>query len=246
MAMATVSGPLKTPKALSGEAEFSQVDVKLQGIELKAAEPLRVGLRNGVATLEQVHITGQDTDMRASGTAQVIWRDGSEGRQAGCEGDRKREHGAAAHVRSGHHFEREGGVHGGGGRPGDESALTGKVQFDKVNIAMDGVPNGLSNMTGTLVFNEDRLQVQSLTATTGGGTAEDWRFDSLPEWDLCGPDGDGRCGAGAAVWIECDGECESEAAGRPGERAVERNDSDDAVWDWAGCGLCGVSGRREA
>jgi translocation and assembly module TamB len=48
-------------------------------------------------------------------------------------------------------------------------ALTGKVQFEKVNIAMEGIPNGLSNMNGTLVFNEDRLQVQTLTATTGGG-----------------------------------------------------------------------------
>ncbi len=48
-------------------------------------------------------------------------------------------------------------------------ALTGKVEFDNVNIAMDGIPNGLSNMNGTLVFNEDRLQVQHLTGTTGGG-----------------------------------------------------------------------------
>ena len=44
---ATVSGPLKTPKALSGTAEFSDFDVKLQGVELKAAEPLRVSLRDG-------------------------------------------------------------------------------------------------------------------------------------------------------------------------------------------------------
>ena len=49
-------------------------------------------------------------------------------------------------------------------------SLTGKMQFDKVNVAVDGVPNGLSNMNGTLVFNDDRLQVESLTATTGGGT----------------------------------------------------------------------------
>ncbi len=41
-ATATVSGPLKRPKELSGEAQFSQVDVnfsqsdvKVQGIELK-------------------------------------------------------------------------------------------------------------------------------------------------------------------------------------------------------------------
>jgi translocation and assembly module TamB len=48
--------------------------------------------------------------------------------------------------------------------------LTGKVQFDNVNVALDGIPNGLSNLNGTLVFNGDRLQVESLTATTGGGT----------------------------------------------------------------------------
>ena len=47
--------------------------------------------------------------------------------------------------------------------------VTGKVQFDKVNIAIDGVPNGLSNMNGTLVLDDGRLKVESLTATTGGG-----------------------------------------------------------------------------
>ena len=48
-------------------------------------------------------------------------------------------------------------------------SLTGKVQFDNVNAAMDGIPNGLSALNGTLVFNEDRLEVANLTATTGGG-----------------------------------------------------------------------------
>ncbi len=68
----TVNGPLKTPKALSGAVELNNVDVKLQGIELKAAETLRASLRNGIATLEQVHITGQDTDLTMGGTAQLF------------------------------------------------------------------------------------------------------------------------------------------------------------------------------
>ena len=138
------------------------------------------------------------------------------------------------------HLDREGGVYGGAGGHVMNPELTGKVQFDKVNVAIDGVPNGLSNMNGTLVFNDDRLQVQSLTATTGGGTLKIGGFDSLSEWRVCGPDGDGRCGAGAAVWVECDGECESEAAGRAGERVVERNDFDDTVWGWSGRRFCGV------
>jgi translocation and assembly module TamB len=168
--VATVSGPLKTPKALSGEAEFSQVDVKLQGVELKAAEPLRIGLRNGVATLEQVHITGQDTDMRASGTAQLLGATDAKGGRMDVKAV------GSVSVALLHTFDQDiistGKVEftvAAGGFVADPE-ITGKVQFDKVNVAMDGIPNGLSNMTGTLVFNGDRLQVQNLTATTGGGT----------------------------------------------------------------------------
>jgi translocation and assembly module TamB len=167
--VATMSGPLKTPKALSGEAAFSQVDVKLQGIELKAAEPLRVGLRDGLATLEQVHITGQDTDMRASGTAQVFGVTDPKGGKLDLKGS------GGVSMTLLHTFDPDiiatGKVEftvAAGGRVANPT-VTGKVQFDNVNVAMDGVPNGLSNMNGTLVFNDDRLQVDSLTAKTGGG-----------------------------------------------------------------------------
>jgi translocation and assembly module TamB len=167
---ATVNGPLKTPKALDGEASFSQVDVKLQGIELKAAEPLRIGLRDGIATLEQVHITGQDTDMRASGTGQLFGATDPKGGRLDVKAT------GSVSMALLHTF--DGDVISSGkveftvaaGGYVTNPDLTGRVQFDKVNVAMDGVPNGLSNMNGTLVFNGDRLQVESLTATTGGGT----------------------------------------------------------------------------
>lgn len=167
---ATVSGPLKTPKKLRGEAELSQMDVKLQGVELKAAEPLRVGLSDGIATLEQVHITGQDTDMKASGTAQLFGATDPKGGKMDVKAI------GSVSMALLHTFDNDvlatGKVEftvGAGGRV-NNPVLTGKVQFDKVNVAVDGVPNGLSNMNGTLVFNGDSLQVQSLTATTGGGT----------------------------------------------------------------------------
>jgi translocation and assembly module TamB len=145
------------------------VDVKLQGIELKAAEPLRVGLRDGVATLEQVHITGQDTNMRASGTAELLGVTDPKGGKLDVKGT------GSVSMTLLHTFDSDitstGKVEftvAAGGRVTNPT-VTGKVQFDNVNVAMDGVPNGLSNMNGTLVFNDDRLQVQSLTARTGGG-----------------------------------------------------------------------------
>ncbi|MEO8737652.1 MAG: translocation/assembly module TamB domain-containing protein, partial [Edaphobacter sp.] len=165
----TVSGSLKTPKSLSGTAEFNPVDVKLQGIELKAAEPLRASLRNGTATVEQVHITGQDTDLRMSGTAQLFGATDPKGGTLNMKGN------GSVSMALLHNFRPDLNSSGkveftvAAGGQVKKPALTGKVQFDNVNVAMDGIPNGLNNMNGTLVFNEDRLQVQSLTATTGGG-----------------------------------------------------------------------------
>ncbi|HEY6373931.1 MAG TPA: translocation/assembly module TamB domain-containing protein, partial [Edaphobacter sp.] len=167
--VATVSGPLKTPRLLSGAAELNDVDVKLQGVELKAAEPLRLSLKNGIATLEQVHITGQDTNIRASGTAQLFGATDPKGGKLDLK--------AVGTVSMAllHTFDPDILSSGkmeftvaAGGQLMNPS-LSGKVQFDNVNIAIDGIPNGLSEMNGTLVFTEDRLQVQTLTAKTGGG-----------------------------------------------------------------------------
>jgi translocation and assembly module TamB len=173
---ATVSGPLKTPKELSGEAEFTQVDVhfsqqdvKVPGIELKESGPFRIGLRDGVATLEQVHITGQDTDMQLSGTAHLLGVTDPKGGELNLQATGSISMALLRtldpDVISTGKLEFRVSVAGRVTNP----ELTGRIQFDKVNVAMDGVPNGLSNMNGTLVFNGDRLQVESLTATTGGG-----------------------------------------------------------------------------
>jgi translocation and assembly module TamB len=167
--VATVSGPLKTPRLLSGTAELNDVDVKLQGVELKAAEPLRVSLKNGIATLEQVHITGQDTNIRASGTAQLFGATDPKGGKLDVKGT------GNVSMALLHTFDSDilssGKVEftvAAGGQVMNP-VLSGKVQFDNVNIAIDGIPNGLSEMNGTLIFTEDRLQVQTLTAKTGGG-----------------------------------------------------------------------------
>ena len=165
----TVSGPLKTPQQLSGMAELSPVDVTTQGFELKADGPLRVSLKNGLATLEPVHITGQDTDLKASGTAQLLGVTDPKGGAINIK--------STGSVGLGllHTFDKDVISSGkvefqvtAGGRL-KSPALTGNVQFEQGNLAMDGIPNGLSNLNGTLVFNEDRLIVQTLTATTGGG-----------------------------------------------------------------------------
>jgi translocation and assembly module TamB len=165
----TVSGPLKSPMGLSGAAELSNFDVKLQGVELKDAEPMRVSLKDGVATLEQMHIVGEDTDMQASGTVQAFGATDSAGGKLDVKAS------GSVSVAIAHTFDPDilssGKVEftvAAGGRV-EKPSLTGRVKFDAVNAAMDGIPNGVSSLNGTLVFNEDRLEVENLTAMTGGG-----------------------------------------------------------------------------
>ena len=152
-----------------GAAEINDFDVKLEGVELKSAGPLRVSLRNGLATLDQVHITGQDTDLQMSGTVQAFGGTGANGGKLDVKAN------GSVSVAIAHTFDPDIISSGkvqftiAAGGAIKKPSLTGKVQFDNVNAAVEGIPNGLSALNGTLVFNEDRLQVENLTATTGGG-----------------------------------------------------------------------------
>lgn len=164
-----VAGPAAKPKQLSGTAEFNEFDVTLQGVELKAVQPLRASLRNGTVTLDQVHVTGQDTDVHASGTAVVFGDTNPQGGRLNLDAN------GSISMTLAHTFDPDLIASGkvtfkmaAEGRM-KKPALTGNVLFQNVNVSVEGIANGLSNMNGTLVFNEDRLDVKDLTAQTGGG-----------------------------------------------------------------------------
>ena len=172
----TVSGPLKTPQALSGLAQFSNFVVTSQGLTFQAAEPLTIGLKNGLATLDQVHITGPDTDLRASGTAQVFGAIDPqdrparlETRQAQRQRQRQRQHGARPHLRPRPDHQRQGHLRGRRRRRHRRPRALGQGAVRQRKPRRRRHPNGLSQVNGTLNFTQDRLIVQQLTAMTGGG-----------------------------------------------------------------------------
>ena len=165
----TVSGPAAKPEQMTGNAELNQVDLMLEGIELKSAESLRASLHGGLISLDQVHIVGADTDLLAKGTVQLFGDNNPQGGKIDLTSS------GSVSMKIAHTFEPDLITSGkvsfkvaAGGRV-KKPSLTGNVEFQNVNMAIDGIPNGLSNMNGTLVFNEGRLDVQELTATTGGG-----------------------------------------------------------------------------
>lgn len=165
----TVSGPARTPKALTGTAEFNQFDLKLAGVELKTAEPLRASLRDGVVTVDQLHITGQDTDLHVGGTAKVFGDPNPNGGAVNLDAN------GSISMALAHTFDPDliasGKVTFKVAVDGRVKApqLGGNLEFVHVNLALDGVPNGLTDLNGSLVFNQNRLDVKDLVGTTGGG-----------------------------------------------------------------------------
>jgi translocation and assembly module TamB len=121
-------------------------------------------LANGRISLDPLHITGEDTDLRAQGGIDL-------------NGNRRLDFAASGSINlklaetldsdltaSGvTTFQLE--AHGPLNNPG----LRGRVDFQNASLALEDLPNSLSQLHGTLEFNQNRLEVRSLTATTGGG-----------------------------------------------------------------------------
>ena len=165
----TVNGPIAKPQQLTAAAEFTNFSVTMKNVTLTSQGPVRASLKDGVASLDQFHVTGPGTDLQSSGTAKLF----GDSNPNGGEINVKATGGASLslihtidpdYITSGR-ITLDLGVQGRVKQP----SLTGTVKFDRANIAMDGIPNGLSDLSGTMVFNQNRLEVRDVSATSGGG-----------------------------------------------------------------------------
>ncbi len=164
-----LNGPAAKPAQLAAMAQFSSFSLTTQGVTLKQAEPIRLRLHNGVASVDSLHIEGPDTSLTAHGTAVVFGDNNPLGGELDVHAN------GAVNLAIVHTFSTQlitsGRVSFDVGAAGrlKQPELVGRVRLDNANLAIDGIPNGLSNLTGSLVFNENRLQVENITGTSGGG-----------------------------------------------------------------------------
>lgn len=163
--MVSFSGPLRTPRQMQGDAQISQFSVSLGGIPLKSDGPLHAQLRDGTLHLDPLHITGEDTDLRAQGEAGILLTQHPMNLQAQGSINMKLLQTLRSDVNSSGRVMFTMNARGTFNRPD----LTGQVRLTNVAASVEAFPNGLSQMNGTLEFTQDRLQVKNLTGVTGGG-----------------------------------------------------------------------------
>ncbi len=159
-----VAGPLKTPKLLEGDARISQFSVGVQNLTLASQAPLHASLRAGIVTLDPLRIEGQDTTFTAQGTADILG-----------EGDLDMQAQGSVNVKLAQMFNAEilstgkidFSMNAGGSIK--EPDLTGQVKLTNVGVSYQEFPSGISQLNGTLTFNQNRLDFKDVSGISGGG-----------------------------------------------------------------------------
>jgi translocation and assembly module TamB len=161
----SVAGPLRYPRKLGGEATLAQFEVAIGGIPLKSQGALHATLADGTLHLDPFHITGEDTNLRANGSIGIF----DKARELDLHGEgavnMKLAQTLDSDLTASGHVDFNVDADGTLLHP----SLTGQVKFTNVAMALEDFPNGLSQMNGTLSFDQDRLDVKDLTALSGGG-----------------------------------------------------------------------------
>jgi translocation and assembly module TamB len=137
----------------------------MQGLPLTSKGPVRASLNDGVVKLNQLEIDAEDTSLTAAGTADLLG-DGGMNLQAKGAINARLAQGFNSQISSSGHIDFNVTAQG----PLKTPDLEGQFNFKDVNLAYQQIPNGISHLNGSMVFNQDRLELRNLVGTTGGGT----------------------------------------------------------------------------
>ncbi len=160
------SGEAKRPREMTAALEVQRLAASYGGIVVSNEGAIRLTLQNQVVRVEQFRLTGERGArfLRVRGQVQLAGRREIELRVDGSMSLKLLET-ANPNLMSGGAANLNLQVRGTLDRP----TMRGRLNVQDGELAYIDFPNGLSDINGSLVFSEDRLQLQELTARTGGG-----------------------------------------------------------------------------
>lgn len=160
----SINGPIAHPEQLRGEAQLRQLAITVAGVQLQSEGGLHATLAAGRVQLDPLHVTGDNTDLLVQGAMSLRGKREVNADATGSINLKLAESLDPDLTASGvTSFKVE--AHGSLDRP----TLQGSIQFQNGSLALEDLPNGLSQLNGTLEFNQNRLEVRSLSAMSGGG-----------------------------------------------------------------------------
>jgi translocation and assembly module TamB len=160
----TLDGPLARLSDLRGDARLAQLEVTVSGVHLQSEGGVHATLDHAILHLDPLHVTGEQTDLHAQGSLSLKDKHELDFAASGAINLKVAETIDSDLTASGNtSFQVE--AHG----PLLNPSLKGRIDFQDAALSLEDLPNGLSQLHGTLEFNQNRLEVRSLTAMSGGG-----------------------------------------------------------------------------
>ncbi len=159
-----LTGPLRQPRDLNVRGDLNYLALNVEKLSVTNEGPVRFGVEHQVLALERLRLLGEGTDIVARGTAQLAGNHELALRADGRLNMKLLENFSPDLTTSGivNVAVNVGGTF-------KTPSLLGKIEITNGAISSIDLPNGFSSMNGTLAFNQDRLDIQSLTAQVGGG-----------------------------------------------------------------------------
>ena len=159
-----LQGPLREPRKLTVKAEIPKLTAEMQGIELHNVEPIQFSLMNENIRVDSFKLVGPDTQLDMRGSLRIT-EDQRVRLRAEGRVNLKLAQSLNPDMNSSGFADLNVSIGGVMTKP----TVQGEVRVTNGSFNLIDFPNGLSNVNGSLVFTEDRVQVQALTAHTGGG-----------------------------------------------------------------------------
>jgi translocation and assembly module TamB len=171
----SLSGPLLKPEAMNGTLEIPQIEVRpgtvtalakeISDATLQNIEPIRINMNDSVIRVESARFRALNTDLALLGSVDLKQKSALNLNLNGR---------ADLHLLRTFNPDIESSgsllvrvtVRG----SLDSPRLGGTADLRNGNISMAGIPNGLSGANGRISFDENRANIENLSATTGGGT----------------------------------------------------------------------------
>jgi len=162
-----LQGPMRRPRDLTVTGNISRLAANAENVKLENEGPIRFSIASEIVRLDQMRLVGNDTDVAAHGEFHLDGRQLLDFRINGQLNMKLLErlypgvlsYGTATVA-----------MRVSGPRP--QPQMLGTVDIKDAGIAAADLPNGLSQINGRLILNQDRLQIEKLSAHTGGGVLD--------------------------------------------------------------------------
>ncbi|HEX4427359.1 MAG TPA: translocation/assembly module TamB domain-containing protein, partial [Terriglobales bacterium] len=159
-----LQGPMAHPRDLNITGDLSELSAGIENVKVKNDGPVRFAMSQERLTIEQLHLVGDNTDLSASGSVQLT---GEKALNFKAQGKANLQLIQTLYPDfvSGGTVSVDATVSGSVSKP----AVQGRVQFTNGSIAYSDLPSALSDVNGSLTFNQNRLEIENVTAHMGGG-----------------------------------------------------------------------------